>query len=220
MAASRGPGHRAGLNRRAVLDAALGIADRDGIKALSMRRLGAELGVEAMTLYHHVPNKDALLDGLVELVVAEAGSPRFEGVDWTRGLRDYARRLLDALLAHRAVIPLVTTRAAATPQNLRTVEAALAALVEAGFTPRQAMDVTFTLSGFVAGQAATLAQVEEDDANRARGQVDLLSRLDSADYPLLTRAAAEARHEPVASRFDFALDAMLTGFAAALPDSA
>jgi len=63
---------RAGLSREQVLDAALDLVDRDGVGALSMRRLGAELGVEAMTLYHYLPNKDALLDGIVERVMAQA----------------------------------------------------------------------------------------------------------------------------------------------------
>lgn len=72
MAAQRARGQRAGLTRQAVLEAALRLVDQEGLKALSMRRLGAELGVEAMTLYHHVPNKTALLDGMIEQVVAEA----------------------------------------------------------------------------------------------------------------------------------------------------
>ena len=63
---------RAGLSRGQVLDAALDLVDRDGVAALSMRRLGAELGVEAMTVYHYLPNKDALLDGIVERVMAQA----------------------------------------------------------------------------------------------------------------------------------------------------
>ena len=72
-AARRGRGERVGLSRQQILDAALGLVDRDGLKGLTMRSLGQELGVEAMTLYHYVPNKDALLDGLVDLLLQVLG---------------------------------------------------------------------------------------------------------------------------------------------------
>ena len=69
------------LSRRRVLEAAVRFADREGLEALSMRRLGAELGVEAMSLYNHVPNKDALLDGMVEVLLGELEVPPEKG-DW------------------------------------------------------------------------------------------------------------------------------------------
>lgn len=212
--AGRTQGQRAGLTRQAILDAALRLADREGLKALSMRRLGAELGVEAMTLYHHIPNKDALLDGLVEQVVTLAEAPRFGQGRWRDVLRDYARTLLDTLLAHPAVLPLVATRPATTPANLRMVEATLEALCRAGFTPDEALAVVHSLTGFVIGQATALAQAAHDDAQHTRGQLEHLSALDESEYPLLARAAREAG--AARSRFDFALDAMLTGFDVAL----
>src|SRR6202012_3770970 len=81
---------RAGLSREQVLDAALDLVDRDGASALSMRRLGAELGVEAMTLYHYLPSKDALLDGIVERVMGQAETRLADG-PWDRALTAYAR---------------------------------------------------------------------------------------------------------------------------------
>lgn len=209
MPGTRNRGRRAGLTRQAVLEAALALADREGLKALSMRRLGAELGVEAMTLYHHVPGKDALLDGLVEQLVTRVAPPGFGAADWRAGLRAYACDLLAALLAHPALIPVVTTRPAVTPANLRVMETALGFLCRAGFSPGRALDILYAVVGFAVGHAATYASAAE------HGQERMLGGLDPEEYPLLSRAAA-AGHGPE-SRFEFALDAMLSGFA---PDEA
>ncbi|MEV4257940.1 TetR family transcriptional regulator, partial [Spirillospora sp. NPDC049652] len=93
-------GQSAGLTRQAVLEAALALADREGLKALSMRRIGQELGVEAMSLYQHVAGKDALLDGLVEQLFTQVALPPAGAADWRGWLRGYADALLGALLAH------------------------------------------------------------------------------------------------------------------------
>ncbi|MFD0330871.1 TetR/AcrR family transcriptional regulator C-terminal domain-containing protein [Streptacidiphilus monticola] len=135
----RGRGERAGLSRGRVLDAALQLVDRTGLKGLTMRALGEELQVEAMTLYHYVPNKDALLDGLVEQVFA-AAAPALDHTDTTQGapdwraaLRGYATALRTGLLRHPAVLPLAASRPAATPAALDDVEASLRMLTAAGF---------------------------------------------------------------------------------------
>ncbi|MFG3255806.1 TetR/AcrR family transcriptional regulator C-terminal domain-containing protein [Streptomyces sp. NPDC048172] len=206
MAANRARGHRAGLTRQAVLEAAVRLADGEGLKALSMRRLGAELGVEAMTLYHYVPNKDALLDGIVERVVAEAVPPEFGAASWRESLRAYAESLVAVLSAHPNVMPLLMARPAMTPRNLRTMEDMVAALCGAGFAPVRALDVVHALTGFAVGHVATQAGGE--------GVAELLA-VDADAYPLLARAAREAggsRGEADAARFTFALDALLAGF--------
>jgi AcrR family transcriptional regulator len=115
---------RTGLSREQVLDAALDLVDRDGVAALSMRRLGAELGVEAMTLYHYLPNKDALLDGIVERVMAQADTTLTSG-PWDRALTDYARSLRATLLRHPGAALIVATRPAVTPETLRAAERGL-----------------------------------------------------------------------------------------------
>ncbi|MCC3778328.1 TetR/AcrR family transcriptional regulator C-terminal domain-containing protein, partial [Streptomyces sp. UNOB3_S3] len=161
MTSKRTRGERAGLTREIVLDAALGLIDREGRAALTMRRLGAELGVEAMTLYHHVPNKDALLDGLVERVFAEAlplpGNGEAEVTDWRAFLRAYAGSLRAALLRHPGVLPLVTGRPAVTPATLDAVERGLRTLTSAGFALGPAVDTLNALSLFVVGHTAAEA---------------------------------------------------------------
>ena len=133
--ASRGQGERAGLSRSLILDAAVALVDREGLDGLSMRKLGGALGVEAMTLYHYVPNKAALLDGLVEWVMQHsATAPALaDGLSWDRVLRRYAETLRTTLLGHPGVLPLFFTHPAVTPQTLKAVENGLRVLTEAGF---------------------------------------------------------------------------------------
>jgi len=202
MTARRTPGQRVGLTREAVLRAALALADREGLKALSMRRLGAELGVEAMTIYHHVPNKDALLDGLVEQLVAPIAPPVIE-TPWQNGLRAYARDLRAALLAHPNLVPLVASRPAVTAQNLEVMEKALESLKAAGLQPADALDILYAVTGFVVGNIVTASDVDP---------VDHLTPLDPAEFPLLAEAASAPRGAD--ARFEFVLNALLAGLSA------
>lgn len=204
MSGRRTPGQRVGLTREAVLLAALALADREGLKALSMRRLGAELDVEAMTIYHHVPNKDALLDGLVELLVAPIAPPAFESASWHDGLRGYAQELRTTLLAHPNVVPLVASRPAVTAQNLHVMEAALESMRAAGLRPVDALDVLYAVTGFVVGHVVT-APAPADDP------VDHLAALDPAVFPLLAEAVSATAPRGADARFEFALDALLSG---------
>lgn len=199
MTARRTRGHSVGLTRAAVLRAALALADREGLKALSMRRLGAELDVEAMTIYHHVPNKDALLDGLVEQLVATIAPPVFE-TPWRDGIRRYALDLRAALLAHPNLVPLIASRPAITAQNLQVMETALEGLRSAGLAPADALDVIYAVTGFVVGQLVTAAEGDP---------VDQLAPLDLSGFPLLAEAAKGPRDAE--ARFVFALDALVSG---------
>ncbi|MFJ9693714.1 TetR/AcrR family transcriptional regulator C-terminal domain-containing protein [Kitasatospora sp. NPDC101183] len=210
--ARRGRGERAGLSRQQVLDAALALVDRDGLKGLTMRSLGEHLGVEAMTLYHYVPNKDALLDGLVELVFT-AATPAIDGAaDWRTALRAYATALREGLLRHPAVLPLATSRPAVTPATLDDVEALLRLLDEAGFPLGRALHALNSLAVFVIGHATAEARIEVG-AEEAGGTA-WLSALEAERYPLLIRAATEGVGTDDAERFAFALDALLLGFEA------
>lgn len=221
--AKRTPGNRAGLNRERVLDTALALADRDGVRALTMRRLGDELGVEAMTLYHYVANKDALLDGLVERVFARAmahaeqqaaRAADAEHVDaWRELLAAYASALRTALLRHPGVLSLATTRPAVTPATLDVVESTLGALTSAGFPLARAVDALNALTVFVIGHASAEAAIAP--APDSPGSAAWLADLDPARYPLLTEAAREGAGTDDEQRFTFAVDALLTGYTTA-----
>ena len=125
---------RAPLSRERVLRAAIELADEGGIDALSMRRLGQELGVEAMSLYNHVANKDDLLDGILELVARrDRGTPG--EADWKAELRRTAISSHEVFLRHRWACSLMMHRPNAGPVRMQWMEAVLRTLREAGFSP-------------------------------------------------------------------------------------
>lgn len=218
MTAGRSRGQHAGLSTRAILRAAIDLADREGLAALSMRRLGAELGVEAMALYHHFPNKDALLDRIVEELATETPVPRFDGADWRDGLRSYTRAQLDILATHPNLVPLVLSRPATTAGNHRMMETLLQSLRAAGFEPRQALDMVYALHGLILVHAAISAGVGGAPPPHGEpGQTSRLADLPAETYPLLVEAARASVDRRPTARFEFALEALLAGFAAARP---
>lgn len=119
-----------------------------------MRKLGRELTVEAMALYHYFPSKDALIDAIVEAVVAEMGSPTGAG-DWQERLRERFRSYRRLAQAHPHVFPLVGRRTVKSPEALAPVEHMLDILRGAGFTPEQALQSFRTLSSYAYGYALT-----------------------------------------------------------------
>jgi AcrR family transcriptional regulator len=213
--ASRGQGERAGLSRGLVLDAAVALVDSGGLDGLSMRKLGAALGVEAMTLYHYVPNKAALLDGLVEWVMQHsATAPALAGgLSWDQMLRRYAETLRATLLGHPGVLPLFFTRPAVTPQTLRAVENGLRVLTDAGFALTRALDMINILSIFVVGHAMAETGTAELNRRGDPGSAAALAQLDVSDLPLVIEAARITQGNDDEGRFLFGVDALLYGFA-------
>ena len=134
------------VTRELVLATALELIDRDGVEALSMRRLAAALGRDPMILYRHAPSKAALLDGVVETVLAQLHVDPADP-DWTGQLRAVARDYRILALAHPKVVPLIVTRPLATPLalrprgTLRPLEHLLALLTSAGFSGSDALHI-------------------------------------------------------------------------------
>ena len=124
---------RTPLSRERVLRAAIALADEGGIEALSMRRLGQELGVEAMSLYNHVANKDDILDGIVDLILSEIELPS-GGNDWKAALRQSAISTHDALMRHPWACSLAMSPPRIVPIRIRRTEWMLERLREAGFS--------------------------------------------------------------------------------------
>ena len=168
------------LSRERVLSSALALVDREGLSALSMRRLGAELGVEAMALYRYADGKEALLDGLVEALYLEleerlAAEPGPDDTQpaWRSGLHRIARATYDVCLTHPQAVPLLTTRMLAVPLAQRPLavlkdhERVLALLQDAG------LDETRTCAAFRACTAWLLGYVS----------AELRPMVDNADEP-------------------------------------
>jgi AcrR family transcriptional regulator len=138
MAATEGAAVRKGtrrgtLSRAAIVRAAVALADREGLPRLSMRALAKELGVEAMSLYHHVPNKDDVLDGMVDHVFAEIHLPVVGGPDWRRELRRRCVSGREAMLRHPWAVGLMDSRPNAGTETLRHHDAVVGCLRQAGF---------------------------------------------------------------------------------------
>ncbi|WP_436532464.1 TetR/AcrR family transcriptional regulator C-terminal domain-containing protein [Actinoplanes sp. HUAS TT8] len=207
---------KAGLSREKVLDAALDLIDAHGLPALSMRKLGAQLGVEAMSLYRHVPNKDALLDGLVDRVMetAFAGLGDPSGPDWTSWARGFAHSLRSALLAHPGVLPLAATRPVNSPDALRMSERWLAAMRATGLPLGRALDVVNVIAMFTIGH--TLAEVGQTPGHEG-SEPDLDQRsdeLDPAEFPNLVEVIRTRAGLDFDSRFTQAVDILIAGYAA------
>ncbi|WDZ93368.1 TetR/AcrR family transcriptional regulator C-terminal domain-containing protein [Nocardiopsis sp. HUAS JQ3] len=200
MGQTRVQGKHAGLSRRRVLRTAVGLVDSEGVAALSMRRLARELDVEAMTLYHHVRNKEALEDAIVEHVLAESIREPEASVSWQEAITGYALDLHRGLLAHPGVATLFATRPALTGRNLRELEGLLRILTTAGFTAGTALTIVHATASSVLGQHLT--KRDENSGGPAPG---------SADLPLVNEAL-EAGFPGVDARVGFTLTALVTGY--------
>lgn len=142
------------LSRRRILRAALRLIDRDGLDALSMRRLGAALGVEAMSLYRHVPNKEAVLDGVVELLTEEIDVPSAGEAgshSWPETLRRIVHSYRKLAHAHPHAFPLIALRPLATPKAIERGEATIALMLAAGLDERRGVLVFRTLVSYANG---------------------------------------------------------------------
>lgn len=147
---SRPAAARAPLTRERVLKAAVDVADRDGLSALTMRRLGDELGVEAMSLYKHVASKTAILDGIVELIVGQIEVPT-DADDWQQAMRRRAASARAVLTRHSWAIGLMESRRTMGPATLGYLEAMLGVLRAGGFAIEDAAHALWLLDSFVYG---------------------------------------------------------------------
>jgi AcrR family transcriptional regulator len=208
---------RGQLNRRLVLDAALAIVDAEGLAALTMRRLGAELGVEAMSLYRHVPSKEALLDGIVELIVLEIDVPSDPDGDWEASCRRIARSYRQAAHRHPGAFPLVTTRPLNTPEALRRLEGNFEILRRAGFDEQGAIVAFRTIAAYVRGFALeeVTGRALGAQANRSERQLDPRT-LSAQEFPRLAELAPRLVAADRGAEFDRGLDLILTGLRAEL----
>jgi AcrR family transcriptional regulator len=194
------------LTREKVLSAAVRLVDRKGVDALSMRRLAETLGVEAMSLYHHVRDKAELLDGVHETIVASFEPPPLSG-DWKRDLAALARGFRDLLRRHPRAIPLFATRPAVGARSLAALDVAMGVLESAGLGAVERVTVFQALLAFVVGQA--LGQWGVDDAPS-----EGVTKKELEAWPHLARASGEIlRHDPE-REFELGLSLFVEGLAA------
>ena len=178
---------RTPLSRDRVVDAAARVADRSGLASVSMRSVGRELGVEAMSLYHHVANKSDLLDGMIDLVFSEIEPPSPEG-EWKAELRKRAISTRAALARHRWAIGEMEGRTDHGAANLRLHNAVLGCLRTAGFSLEMTVHAYSVQDAYIYGFALQESDMSsatpQDFAAEARRQMrEYESVLD--DYPYL-----------------------------------
>jgi len=143
---------RAPLSKERVLDTAVALAHREGIESLTMRRLADELGTGAMTLYHYVPNKENLLDGMIDIVFGEIEPPTTD-VDWRTAMRRRALSTREALNRHRWAVGLMESRKTPGPNSLRLHDAVLGCLREAGFSIEMTIQAYSVQDAYIYGFA-------------------------------------------------------------------
>lgn len=217
---SRGPARgriRRPLTRERILDAALAVVDRDGLEGLTMRRLGAELGVEAMALYRYVPNKDALLDAVLERVLAELPTEFPTSGDWRDDIRGMFRIFLGLMRRHPRTIPLLSTMILTDPAVSRPAALVLAVLEDAGFDALGALQalstVTSAVVGFALSEVGTAEACADLRARLASGEpVETLAALD----PLVAALVPKLAEMDPDATFEYGIDVILAGLEAKL----
>lgn len=200
------------LSRDRILATAVRLADREGLEAVTMRRLGQALGVEAMSLYKHVANKDAILDGLLERVLSEVELPQ-SGGDWEAELRRAATSMHDALARHPWACGLVMAPASspnALGARIRYIEALLRTLREAGFTPLQAFYGYHAFDSHAVGFTMwELGHAVPDPDNAVVEQ--LMRQIEGGEYPYLLEHARQHDTDHPQSSFEFGLNLIFDG---------
>jgi AcrR family transcriptional regulator len=205
---------RSRLTRERVLRAAVALADSAGIGSLSMRRLGVELGVEAMSLYNHVANKGDLLDGMVDVVFAEIELPT-DGVDWRTAMARRAISVREALARHAWASGMLETRTSPGPATLRHHDAVLGVLRGAGFSVEMAGHAYSVLDSYIYGFAMQEANLPFDTGEETAALAQsILARGAPGEYPHLTEFTVEHVLKPgydYGAEFEYGLDLILEG---------
>ncbi len=212
------------LTRERVFATALGLIDADGVEALSMRRLGRALDRDPMRLYRHAESKEALLDGVVDLVLTELQVPVANNgslLGWEEALRRTAHAFRAIALAHPHVVPLLVTRPLTTPlarrplATLRPLEDLLELFVSAGFSPRGALYAYRLYMGFLYGHVLNELQERLDNPDETDDVLRLgLHRLPAHEFPRLRSLAHDLAAYDGARELDEGLDIVLAGLRA------
>ena len=206
---------RAPLSTERVIDAAVQLADTAGLKALSMRKIGQALGVEAMSLYAHVANKDAILDGMVDRVLGQVEIPAVDA-PWKPAMRQRAISAQAVLMQHRWAISLVESRSALGPAAMRYYDSIIGCMRQSGFSIALAAHAFSAIDsyiyGFVLQQTKMPFETTEELAVIAD---DILATMPADEFPHFTEMIVGHAMQPgydYADEFEFGLEVLLDGF--------
>ena len=204
---------RARLNRDNVVRAAIALADTGGIESVSMRKLGGELGVEAMSLYNHVSNKGDLTDDMIDGVFAEIDLPSGE-TDWQTAMRRRAISVRKVLSRHPWATGLMESRTTPGPATLRHHDAVLGILRGAGFSIVLAAHASSVLDSYIYGFVLHERNLPSTTMGTAKLVQVILARLATQDYPHVAELTVEHVLQPGYdhdTEFEFGIDLILDG---------
>lgn len=204
------------LSREEVVRAALAIVDREGLDGFSMRKLGAELGVDPMAAYYYFPNKAAVLDGIVDAVQSEIPPLPNDDAPWDARLREGIRLYRNVLRAHPHALPVIATHPPSSMASIQRFEATASILSEAGFAPWEALQAISCIAGYVIG--VTLAEVGLQpggvpDPTEAE-VIAQIAHLPPDEFPLLTAVFRDGLLFNGDAKFEFGLDLIIAGLKA------
>jgi AcrR family transcriptional regulator len=202
------------LSREQILVTALRLIDDEGSGAMSMRRLAAALGVDPMAIYHHLPNKQAVLAGVTELVFSELQLSVQAAGPWQEQVYAFARAYCDLVLAHpNLVLELITSMDTGSPALLAANEVLYAALARTGLPPRQIVQAADLVVDYLNGWAlaAGLGQVRKP--GEAQGLLALLKQYPPENYPTLTSIFSNLVGNKQPTGMDEGLAFLLAGIA-------
>jgi AcrR family transcriptional regulator len=204
---------RSPLSRERVLRAAIALADKSGIESLTMRNLAQKVGVEAMSLYNHVANKDDIFDGIVDLVFSEIALPP-DRADWKPAMRMRAISAHEALLRHPWAPSMMQSRTKPGPATLRHHDSVLGSLRNAGFTLVMAAHAISVIDAYIYGFALQQINIPLQSREQvAEVGENILGQL-GGQYPHLAEMITEHAMKPgydYAEEFEFGLDLILDG---------
>jgi AcrR family transcriptional regulator len=208
---------RVALTRERIVDAAAAVADAGGLAAVSMRSVGKQLGVEAMSLYHHIAGKEQLLDELVDWIFRRVELPQPDA-GWRDGMRARAHSAREVFAAHPWSLALVESRRAAGPAILAHHDAVLGILRRGGFSVQAAAHAFSVIDAYVYGFVLTEQRLPFEPDERVEDYVAELA-LPTERYPYLMEMVSEmvVGHDyAYGDEFDHGLDLILDGLAARL----
>ena len=208
------------LNRQRLIEGAVELADTEGIGSLTMRKLAQKLGVKPMTLYHHMANKEEVLDAMVDLVFSDIDLP-LAGADWKPAMRRRANSARTTLIRHPWAVTLMESRTTPGPATLQHHDAVIGCIRQAGFSVEMAAHAYSVLDSYIYGFVLQEVSLPFDNTEEAHDVTEeIVQQFPAGDYPYLMEMAVEYVLQPgyeYANEFNFGLELILDGLERSRP---